>query len=57
MMSYGYVQSGRSGLYSGDGSVDINGKPVLKQNTGNWKACFFILGALLFSVFYVSYFL
>ncbi|XP_057417831.1 protein NRT1/ PTR FAMILY 8.3-like [Lotus japonicus] len=30
--------------YTGDGSVDIRGRPVLKQNTGNWKACPFILG-------------
>ncbi|PIA63958.1 hypothetical protein AQUCO_00201344v1 [Aquilegia coerulea] len=36
----------RNGIteYTGDGSVDINGKPVLKNNTGNWKACPFILG-------------
>ncbi|TYI90693.1 hypothetical protein E1A91_D03G139300v1 [Gossypium mustelinum] len=33
-----------SGLYTGDGSVDFNGNPVLKQNTGNWKACPFIFG-------------
>ncbi|XP_058729240.1 amidophosphoribosyltransferase, chloroplastic-like [Vicia villosa] len=25
-------------------SVDFKGKPVLKQNIGNWKACLFILG-------------
>ncbi|KAK9678305.1 hypothetical protein RND81_11G202400 [Saponaria officinalis] len=31
-------------LYTGDGSVDLNGRPVLKSKTGNWKACFFILG-------------
>lgn len=31
-------------LYTGDGSVDFHGKPVLKNNTGNWKACPFILG-------------
>ncbi|CAL1399409.1 unnamed protein product [Linum trigynum] len=37
-------QGERSGLHTGDGSVDINGRPVLKQNTGNWKACPFILG-------------
>ncbi|XP_027340578.1 protein NRT1/ PTR FAMILY 8.3-like isoform X3 [Abrus precatorius] len=30
--------------YTGDGSVDFKGRPVLKQNTGNWKACPFILG-------------
>ncbi|PON54123.1 Proton-dependent oligopeptide transporter [Trema orientale] len=39
------LQNEGSKLYTGDGSVDIHGKPVLKQNTGNWKACFFILGA------------
>ncbi|KZV49379.1 Peptide transporter 2 isoform 1, partial [Dorcoceras hygrometricum] len=33
-----------SKLYAGDGSVDIKGNPVLKNNTGNWKACPFILG-------------
>lgn len=42
------LQEEGSGLYTGDGSVDLNGKPVLKQNTGNWKACPFILGVLLF---------
>ncbi|XP_076922511.1 protein NRT1/ PTR FAMILY 8.3-like [Bidens hawaiensis] len=33
-----------SSLYTGDGSVDIKGQPVLKSNTGTWKACPFILG-------------
>ncbi|XP_071735747.1 protein NRT1/ PTR FAMILY 8.3-like [Rutidosis leptorrhynchoides] len=33
-----------SSVYTGDGSVDIKGQPVLKSNTGNWKACPFILG-------------
>ena len=33
-----------SGQYTGDGSVDIHGQPVLKSNTGKWKACFFVLG-------------
>ncbi|KAL6608051.1 hypothetical protein ACP70R_041114 [Stipagrostis hirtigluma subsp. patula] len=28
-----------------DGTVDINEKPALKRSTGNWRACFFILGA------------
>lgn len=32
------------GPYTGDGSVDIKGKPVLRHNTGNWRACPFILG-------------
>ncbi|XP_037494963.1 protein NRT1/ PTR FAMILY 8.3 [Jatropha curcas] len=31
-------------LYTGDGSVDLHGNPALKQNTGNWRACPFILG-------------
>ncbi|XP_068662122.1 protein NRT1/ PTR FAMILY 8.3-like [Aristolochia californica] len=30
--------------YTGDGSVDVHGKPVLRRNTGNWRACPFILG-------------
>ncbi|KAJ8459791.1 hypothetical protein OPV22_032717 [Ensete ventricosum] len=32
------------GQYTGDGSVDIHGNPVLKNSTGNWRACPFILG-------------
>jgi hypothetical protein len=43
-----YLQNESSSQYTGDGSVDFNGKPVLKQNTGNWRACPFILGDLLF---------
>ncbi|KAI7756917.1 hypothetical protein M8C21_016911 [Ambrosia artemisiifolia] len=31
-------------LYTGDGSVDVKGRRVLKSNTGNWRACPFILG-------------
>ncbi|KAF5450120.1 hypothetical protein F2P56_030496 [Juglans regia] len=30
---------------TGDGSVDIKGRPVLKNSTGKWKACPFILGS------------
>jgi hypothetical protein len=42
-------------LYTQDGTVDIKGNPALKQNTGNWRACPYILGthhcsALLYSV-------
>ncbi|OVA10972.1 Proton-dependent oligopeptide transporter family [Macleaya cordata] len=37
------LESGSRGEYTGDGSVDVNGKPVLKHNTGNWRACPFIL--------------
>ncbi|GLJ39658.1 hypothetical protein SUGI_0810770 [Cryptomeria japonica] len=29
---------------TGDGSIDIHGKPTVRQNTGGWRACFFILG-------------
>ncbi|GAU13775.1 hypothetical protein TSUD_82840 [Trifolium subterraneum] len=38
------LQDEESRQYTGDGSVDFKGRPVLKQNTGNWKACPFILG-------------
>ncbi|CAI0424351.1 unnamed protein product [Linum tenue] len=30
--------------YTKDGTVDIHGKPANKLETGNWKACRFILG-------------
>ncbi|KAF8398843.1 hypothetical protein HHK36_014706 [Tetracentron sinense] len=38
------LQNESGGLYTADGSVDINGNPVLKSNSGNWIACPFILG-------------
>ncbi|KAI5385479.1 protein NRT1/ PTR FAMILY 8.3 [Lathyrus oleraceus] len=38
------LQDEDSRQYTGDGSVDFKGRPVLKLNTGNWKACPFILG-------------
>ncbi|XP_072972656.1 protein NRT1/ PTR FAMILY 8.3-like isoform X1 [Typha angustifolia] len=38
------AESVNKGPYTGDGSVDIHGNPVLKENTGNWRACPFILG-------------
>ncbi|KAJ4710205.1 protein NRT1/ PTR FAMILY 8.3-like [Melia azedarach] len=44
LLQDGIIQSRHSELYTGDGSVDINGKPILKPKTGNWKACAFILG-------------
>ncbi|KAH9794239.1 hypothetical protein WN944_011346 [Citrus x changshan-huyou] len=44
LLEEGNIENKSSGLYTGDGSVDISGKPVLKQNTGNWRACPFILG-------------
>jgi peptide/histidine transporter 3/4 len=38
------IQDEETKLYTGDGSVDFKGRPLLKQNTGTWKACPFILG-------------
>ena len=38
--------SQNSGEYTGDGSVSYRGHPVLKHNTGNWRACSLILGNL-----------
>ncbi|KAL9254041.1 NRT1/ PTR FAMILY 8.3-like protein [Drosera capensis] len=40
----GLLQDKSLELYTGDGSTDISGNRVLKQNTGKWKACPFILG-------------
>ncbi|KAF5939638.1 hypothetical protein HYC85_023897 [Camellia sinensis] len=45
LLEDGFPQNESSGLYTGDGSVDIKGQPVLKSNTGNWRACPFILGS------------
>eukprot|EP00262_Sarcandra_glabra_P012221 TRINITY_DN3106_c0_g2_i2.p1 TRINITY_DN3106_c0_g2~~TRINITY_DN3106_c0_g2_i2.p1 ORF type:complete len:585 (+),score=93.23 TRINITY_DN3106_c0_g2_i2:326-2080(+) len=44
LLEDGLGENGNKELYTGDGSVDIKGNPILKQNTGNWKACPFILG-------------
>ncbi|PSR84883.1 Protein NRT1/ PTR FAMILY 8.3 like [Actinidia chinensis var. chinensis] len=44
LLEDGLPRNESSGLYTGDGSVDIKGQPVLKSNTGNWRACPFILG-------------
>ncbi|KAK2635484.1 hypothetical protein Ddye_030276 [Dipteronia dyeriana] len=44
LLEEGLTQNKSSELYTGDGSVDISGKPVLKLSTGNWRACPFILG-------------
>ncbi|GMH24480.1 hypothetical protein Nepgr_026323 [Nepenthes gracilis] len=44
LLEDGLLQDESNELYTGDGSVDIHGKPVLKHNTGNWRACPFILG-------------
>lgn len=44
LLEDGIPEKKQNGLYTGDGSVDVNGNPVLKSNTGNWRACPFILG-------------
>ncbi|KAK7339835.1 hypothetical protein VNO77_20521 [Canavalia gladiata] len=31
-------------IYTQDGTINISGKPANKKKTGNWKACYFILG-------------
>lgn len=31
-------------MYTQDGTVDLKGNPALKENTGNWRACPYILG-------------
>uniref|UniRef100_A0ACD5WDM8 Uncharacterized protein n=4 Tax=Avena sativa TaxID=4498 RepID=A0ACD5WDM8_AVESA len=38
-------QQGEVSRYTCDGTVDYNEQPALKQSTGNWRACFFVLGA------------
>uniref|UniRef100_A0A453IJW3 Uncharacterized protein n=1 Tax=Aegilops tauschii subsp. strangulata TaxID=200361 RepID=A0A453IJW3_AEGTS len=38
-------------LYTGDGSVDIKGRPATRRDTGNWRACVFILGNIYTGVF------
>uniref|UniRef100_A0A8R7P8T4 Uncharacterized protein n=1 Tax=Triticum urartu TaxID=4572 RepID=A0A8R7P8T4_TRIUA len=40
----GLYQNGDSRLNTCDGTVDVNGQPAAKASTGNWRACFFILG-------------
>ncbi|KAG2707647.1 hypothetical protein I3843_05G145000 [Carya illinoinensis] len=44
LLEDGLSQNECNSQHTGDGSVDFHGKPVLKQNTGNWRACPFILG-------------
>ncbi|CAM0957083.1 unnamed protein product [Alopecurus aequalis] len=31
--------------YTSDGTVDINNQAACKHSTGNWRACYFVLGA------------
>lgn len=30
--------------YTCDGTLDVKGQPAVKTSTGNWRACFFLLG-------------
>lgn len=48
LLEDGLVQKGEDEGYTGDGSVDLKGNPVLKSNTGKWRACPFILGTECF---------
>uniref|UniRef100_A0A0E0M4Z8 Uncharacterized protein n=1 Tax=Oryza punctata TaxID=4537 RepID=A0A0E0M4Z8_ORYPU len=41
------LQEDAGSEFTGDGSVDINNQPALKRKTGNWRACFMILGVEL----------
>lgn len=34
--------------YTEDGTVDLKGRPVLRSNTGRWRACSFIVGIYKF---------
>ncbi|XP_062080033.1 protein NRT1/ PTR FAMILY 5.2-like [Humulus lupulus] len=34
--------------YTEDGTVDLKGRPVLRSNTGRWRACSFIVGYEVF---------
>ncbi|KAK6780681.1 hypothetical protein RDI58_022865 [Solanum bulbocastanum] len=34
--------------YTQDGTVDLKGRPVLRSNTGRWRACYFIVGYEVF---------
>lgn len=44
LLEDGLDQREKNEEYTGDGSVDLKGNPVLKSKTGNWRACPFILG-------------
>jgi len=41
------VKDERSEEYTGDGTDDFRGLAALKKNTGNWRACPFILGGYI----------
>ena len=42
------VEEEAQGDYTQDGTFDLKGRPVLRSNTGKWKACYFIVGKNLF---------
>ncbi|ERN11101.1 hypothetical protein AMTRI_Chr04g181130 [Amborella trichopoda] len=44
LLEDGALNDERLEPYTGDGSVDLHGYPVLRHNTGKWRACSFILG-------------
>jgi hypothetical protein len=44
---YSHFQESNQLTYTGDGSVDFSGNPVVKEKTGRWRACPFILGDFL----------
>ncbi|KAM7254028.1 hypothetical protein ACFE04_031710 [Oxalis oulophora] len=41
-------EKGLSNEFTEDGSVDLKGRPVLRSETGRWKACSFIVGYEVF---------
>ena len=41
--------------YTEDGSVDLKGRPVLRSNTGRWKACSFIVGKYYHAIYVVVF--
>jgi len=39
-------EKGKDDDYTQDGTVNLQGKPVLRSKTGRWKACSFIVGKI-----------
>ncbi|KAI4302598.1 hypothetical protein MLD38_038322 [Melastoma candidum] len=44
----GYPNGEGEGGYTEDGTIDLNGRPVLRSRTGRWRACWFIVGYEVF---------
>ena len=38
---------GTDDRYTKDGTTDIHGNPAVRKDTGNWRACPYILGILM----------